>query len=119
MPPVSRRRLFTTLATTLAVTVAGFGLSLSVPLAQAAPKAQDPPKAKIVAGECQFGFVLPSGPQVRLTLHPGDVLRIPAGSEHWFQLTPLHQLKAVRLFSFVDHWVTTPTDRAIAPSLAA
>jgi 1,2-dihydroxy-3-keto-5-methylthiopentene dioxygenase len=56
---------------------------------------------------------------VRLTLHPGDVLRIPAGSEHWFQLTPLHQLKAVRLFSFVDHWVTTPTDRAIAPSLAA
>lgn len=72
----------------------------------------------IVAGECLFGFALPSGQQVRLTLHPGDLLRIPAGTEHWFQLTPLHELKAVRLFSNVDDWVTTASPRPIALSLA-
>jgi 1,2-dihydroxy-3-keto-5-methylthiopentene dioxygenase len=72
----------------------------------------------IVAGACLFGFALPSGDQVRLTLHPRDLLRIPAGTEHWFQLTPLRTLKAVRLFSHVDDWVTTPSSRTIAPSLA-
>lgn len=72
----------------------------------------------VVSGECRFGFVLPGGPQLRLTLHPGDVLRIPAGTEHWFQLTALGQLKAVRLFSHVDDWVTTASTRPIAPSLA-
>lgn len=73
----------------------------------------------IVSAECLFGFVLPEGPQVRLTLHPRDVLRIPAGTEHWFQLTPLQQLKAVRLFSHLAEWVTRPVARSIAPSMAA
>lgn len=72
----------------------------------------------IIAGECLFGFALPSSQQLRLTLHPGDLLRIPAGTEHWFHLTPLHQLKAVRLFSHVKVWVTTTTTRAITASLA-
>ena len=72
----------------------------------------------IISGECLFGFALPEGPQLRLTLHPRELLRIPAGTEHWFQLTPLQQLKAVRLFSHVAEWVTRPMARTIAQSLA-
>jgi len=59
MPFLSRRRLLTSLAATVAVSVATFGSSSLVPRAQAAPKAQDPPKAKLVRiGVSKFGALL-------------------------------------------------------------
>lgn len=59
MPFLSRRRPLTSLAATVAVSVATFGWSSLVLRAQAAPKAQDPPKAKLVRiGVSKFGALL-------------------------------------------------------------
>lgn len=45
------------------------------------PRASDGGRS-IVLGECLFGFVLPEGPQLWLTLHPSVVLRIPRHHPH-------------------------------------
>lgn len=65
----------------------------------------------VVAGSCVFGFALPGLGQLRLHLGPGDHLRIPAGTEHWFALGEEGILQAVRLFSSGDAMATTYTGR--------
>lgn len=70
MPPVSRRWILTSLATTLAVGVSGIGLAFTLPLAQASSKPQDPPKAKVVRiGVSKFGALL-NFLRARKTLEP-------------------------------------------------
>jgi sulfonate transport system substrate-binding protein len=70
MPFLSLRRLLTSFSATVAVSVAAFGSSSLVPLAQAAPKAQDPPKAKLVRiGVSKFGALL-NYLRARKTLEP-------------------------------------------------
>lgn len=48
MPSLSRRWLLTSLAASLAVNIAGSGVPFTVSRAQAAPKIEEPPKAKAV-----------------------------------------------------------------------
>lgn len=58
----------------------------------------------IVAGGGAFGFVLPDGGQIELGVEAGDLLSIPAGTEHWFKLRPDGALVAVRLFGANPDW---------------
>ena len=58
----------------------------------------------ILAGEGVFGFILPQGEQVELTVTSGDLLGVPAGTEHWFRLTESRTLVAVRLFNANRGW---------------
>lgn len=67
----------------------------------------------IVDGECVFGFARPDDTQVKLTLQPGDYINVPINTEHWFSLTSLRRLKAIRYFTFVNEWQTTYTHRGI------
>ena len=69
----------------------------------------------VVAGSCQFGFFLPGLGDLCLTLGPGDYLRIPAGTEHWFSLGEQEILQAIRLFSSNSAMSTTYTGRAHPP----
>ncbi|WP_071191276.1 cupin domain-containing protein [Trichormus sp. NMC-1] len=67
----------------------------------------------IIAGEGIFGFVRPDGSQVELTVQPEDYINVPAGTEHWFYLTALRQIKAVRYFTSREGWVPEYTDTEI------
>ena len=67
----------------------------------------------IVAGEGIFGFVRPDGSQVELTIQPEEYINVPAGTEHWFLLTPARLVKAVRYFCGTGGWIPEYTDKDI------
>jgi 1,2-dihydroxy-3-keto-5-methylthiopentene dioxygenase len=67
----------------------------------------------IVDGEGIFGFVRPDGSQVELTVQAEEYINVPAGTEHWFYLTPARRVKAVRYFSGAEGWVPLYTDTQI------
>jgi 1,2-dihydroxy-3-keto-5-methylthiopentene dioxygenase len=67
----------------------------------------------IVAGEGIFGFVRPDGSQVELTVQPQEYINVPAGTEHWFILTPERRVKAVRYFCGTSGWVPEYTETKI------
>lgn len=64
----------------------------------------------IVAGEGIFGFVRKDGSQVELTVQPQEYINVPAGTQHWFILTPAKRVKAVRYFCGTAGWVPEYTD---------
>ena len=59
----------------------------------------------IVDGEGIFGFVRPDGSHVELTVQAEEYINVPAGTEHWFYLTPAKQVKAVRYFTSTEGWI--------------
>jgi 1,2-dihydroxy-3-keto-5-methylthiopentene dioxygenase len=67
----------------------------------------------IVDGEGVFGFVRPDGSQVELLVEPTEYISVPAGTEHWFHLTPLRTIKAVRYFTNTEGWAPRYTGTTI------
>lgn len=67
----------------------------------------------VVDGEGVFGFVRPDGSQVELKIEAGEYINVPAGTEHWFYLTPSRRVKAVRYFSSMAGWVPEYTGTPI------
>ncbi|MBK1987665.1 acireductone dioxygenase [Sphaerospermopsis aphanizomenoides BCCUSP55] len=67
----------------------------------------------IIDGEAIFGFVLPDGSQVELTVQTEEYINVPAGTEHWFYLTPARRVKAVRYFITTEGWIPQYTGREI------
>lgn len=67
----------------------------------------------ILDGEGVFGFVRPDGSQVELTVEAEDYIHVPAGTEHWFLLTPKRRIKAIRYFSSTQGWVPQYTETEI------
>jgi 1,2-dihydroxy-3-keto-5-methylthiopentene dioxygenase len=66
-----------------------------------------------VDGEGIFGFVCPDKTQMELTIQPEEYINVPAGTEHWFYLTPLRRIKAVRYFVDTSGWTPEYTDTAL------
>jgi 1,2-dihydroxy-3-keto-5-methylthiopentene dioxygenase len=58
----------------------------------------------VVAGEGVFGFVRPDGSQIELTVQAEEYINVPAGTEHWFHLSPSRTIKAVRYFIDTNGW---------------
>lgn len=67
----------------------------------------------IVDGEGIFGFIRPDRTQVELTVQPEEYINVPAGTEHWFYLTPARRIKAVRYFIGTEGWVPQYTGNEI------
>ncbi|NET35182.1 MAG: cupin domain-containing protein [Cyanothece sp. SIO1E1] len=67
----------------------------------------------VIDGEGVFGFVRADDSQVELTVQAGEYINVPAGTEHWFYLTPARRLKAVRYFAGTDGWVPRYTNAII------
>ncbi|MGK7904425.1 MAG: acireductone dioxygenase [Hormoscilla sp.] len=67
----------------------------------------------IIDGEGVFGFVLPDGSQMELTVQPEEYINVPAGTEHWFYLTPQRRIKALRYFTGTEGWVPQYTGTEI------
>jgi 1,2-dihydroxy-3-keto-5-methylthiopentene dioxygenase len=67
----------------------------------------------IVDGEGVFGFVLPDGSQIRLTIQAGEYINVPAGTEHWFVLTQEKRIKAIRYFTTTEGWSPNYTGRPV------
>ncbi|MBD2489746.1 acireductone dioxygenase [Aulosira sp. FACHB-615] len=67
----------------------------------------------VIDGEAVFGFVRPDDSQVELTVQPQEYINVPAGTEHWFYLSPARRVKAVRYFIDTAGWVPQYTGKEI------
>ena len=67
----------------------------------------------IVNGRGLFHIHPPLGPIVALEVEEGDLIRIPRGTLHWFDLCGDRRIRAIRLFQDVSGWKPHYTHSAI------
>src|SRR5215510_12669517 len=64
----------------------------------------------IVEGRGIFHIHPRSGPVVAVEVGPGDLLRVPRGTWHWFDLCAERRIRAIRLFQDASGWTPHYTD---------
>lgn len=73
----------------------------------------------IVEGRGLFHIHPPEGHVVSVTVEAGDLLRVPRGTWHWFDLCGERRIRAIRLFEDVQGWTPhytgSGTDRKYEP----
>jgi 1,2-dihydroxy-3-keto-5-methylthiopentene dioxygenase len=67
----------------------------------------------VLAGEGIFGFVRPDKSQIELTVQTAEQINIPAGTEHWFYLTPNRRFVVLRYFTNISGWTPEYLDTPI------
>ena len=56
----------------------------------------------IIEGRGIFHICPRQGPVVAITVEAGDLIRVPRGTRHWFDLCRERRIRAIRLFQSVD-----------------
>lgn len=57
-----------------------------------------------VRGRGLFHISPPNHPPVSIEVGPGDMIRVPRGTHHWFNLCGTRQISAVRFFQNKEGW---------------
>jgi len=58
----------------------------------------------IIEGRGLFHVHPRQGPVIAIEVEAGDLLRVPRGTHHWFDLCPDRRIRAIRLFQDVSGW---------------
>lgn len=73
----------------------------------------------IVAGRGVFHIHPPGQPVVGIEVEAGDLIRVPRGTHHWFDLCTERRIRAIRLFQdpsgWTPHYTNTAVDRNYEP----
>ena len=64
----------------------------------------------ILAGRGVFHIHPKGGPVVSIEVEPGDLLRVPRGTHHWFDLCADRRIRAIRLFQDTAGWAPHYTE---------
>ena len=64
----------------------------------------------IVEGRGLFHVHPPSGPVFAIEVEAGDLIRVPRGTHHWFDLCADRRIRAIRLFQDASGWTPHYTD---------
>ncbi|HLQ77923.1 MAG TPA: cupin domain-containing protein [Terriglobia bacterium] len=64
----------------------------------------------IVAGRGVFHIHPPNASVVAIEVEPGDLIRVPRGTWHWFDLCADRQIRAIRLFQDPSGWTPVYSD---------
>lgn len=67
----------------------------------------------IVAGRGLFHIHATHGPVVAIEVEAGDLIRVPRGTRHWFDLCGEKRIRAIRLFQDVSGWTPHYTQSAV------
>jgi 1,2-dihydroxy-3-keto-5-methylthiopentene dioxygenase len=67
-----------------------------------------------VAGQGVFHIHPPDGPVIAIEVGPGDMIRVPKGTRHWFDLCATKQIKAIRFFQNKAGWTPYYTGSTVA-----
>jgi 1,2-dihydroxy-3-keto-5-methylthiopentene dioxygenase len=67
----------------------------------------------IVEGRGLFHISPPGGPVFAIEVEAGDLIRVPRGTRHWFDLCTERRIRAIRLFQDVSGWTPHYTDSGI------
>lgn len=73
----------------------------------------------IIAGRGLFHIHPPQGPVVAIEVGAGDLMRVPRGTLHWFDLCGDRRIRAIRLFQdksgWTPHYTGSGVDRNYEP----
>ena len=73
----------------------------------------------IIAGRGLFHIRPPQGPVVAIEVEAGDLMRVPRGTLHWFDLCGDKRIRAIRLFQdksgWTPHYTGSGVDRNYEP----
>lgn len=73
----------------------------------------------IIQGRGLFHIHPRSGPVVAIEVEAGDLIRVPRGTWHWFDLCPDRRIRAVRLFQdragWTPHYTESGVDKGYEP----
>ena len=67
----------------------------------------------IVEGRGLFHVHPPAGPVFAIEVEAGDLIRVPRGTHHWFDLCADRRIRAIRLFQDPSGWTPHYTDSGI------
>lgn len=67
----------------------------------------------ILEGHGLFHIHPPDGPVVAVEVGPGDMLQVPRGTHHWFDLCVDRRIRAIRLFQDPAGWAPHYTDSSV------
>jgi 1,2-dihydroxy-3-keto-5-methylthiopentene dioxygenase len=67
----------------------------------------------IVEGRGLFHIHPPAGPVFALEVEAGDLIRVPRGTHHWFDLCADRRIRAIRLFQDTSGWTPHYTETGI------
>ena len=67
----------------------------------------------IIEGRGIFHFHPAPGPVLALEVAPGDLIRVPGGTWHWFDLCGDKRIRAIRLFKDPAGWAPRYTDSGV------
>ena len=64
----------------------------------------------IVKGKGRFHIAPPDGDVAAITMEAGDLIRVPRGTHHWFDLCEDRTVRAIRLFQDTSGWTPHYTE---------
>jgi 1,2-dihydroxy-3-keto-5-methylthiopentene dioxygenase len=67
----------------------------------------------IVEGRGVFHIHPADGPVFALEVEAGDLIRVPMGTHHWFDLCSERRIRAIRLFQDMSGWTPHYTDTGV------
>jgi 1,2-dihydroxy-3-keto-5-methylthiopentene dioxygenase len=67
----------------------------------------------IIHGRGIFHIHPPAGPVAAIEVGPGDLIRVPQGTHHWFDLCDEREIRAIRLFKDPAGWVPRYTESGV------
>jgi 1,2-dihydroxy-3-keto-5-methylthiopentene dioxygenase len=67
----------------------------------------------IVKGRGLFHIAPENGDVVSIEMEPGDMIRVPRGTKHWFNLCGDRTIRAIRLFQDVSGWTPHYTESGV------
>ena len=74
----------------------------------------DEDEVRFIIGGPGIFFIRPSsGPVFAIEVEPGDLIRVPKGTKHWFDLCADRRIRAIRLFQDPSGWTPQYTQSGI------
>jgi 1,2-dihydroxy-3-keto-5-methylthiopentene dioxygenase len=67
----------------------------------------------IIEGRGLFHVHPPDGPVFAIEVEAGDLIRVPRGTHHWFDLCADRRIRAIRLFQNQSGWTPHYTDSGV------
>lgn len=67
----------------------------------------------IIAGHGLFHIRSKSGPVLAIEVEAGDLIRVPRGTTHWFNLCADKRIRAIRLFQDMAGWTPFYTESGV------
>ena len=72
----------------------------------------------IVKGHGRFHIAPPEGDVIAITMEAGDLIRVPRGTKHWFDLCEDRTVRAIRLFEDMTGWTPHYTSSGVEQKYA-